>query len=256
MKTIVVAGPMGSGKDTVSDIVTDHAGSMRFVRVAFADAIKRLVRNIFPIPEENAWGPSALRSARLPFPLLTRQDAHFRSGLVARAVHHMIRQHRRLGEVEAAQAVFVDRAFDKKEAEGHLTPRYLYQQFGTEFGRALYEHVWVEEVFDVARQLMNPYVSYAPSARTLYDPKPRDFDYAAVVVPDGRFPSEGRRARELGGHVWWVEDAKRNDRTAPPEHSSEPRREDFDGIATATIDNNGTLDDLRREVCGALHRIF
>jgi len=57
---IGITGRAGSGKDTVADIlVANHS----FVKVAFADPIKRICRDVFRFTEEQLWGPSEARNA-------------------------------------------------------------------------------------------------------------------------------------------------------------------------------------------------
>jgi len=253
MKMIAVAGPKGSGKDTVARMVCGFEERPEFVRVAFADELKRLCRVIFPVPEAVLWGPSERRDAPQRFPLLARSDVHFRADLVAKAVHVLVRGHRTIAEVETALAGFINRAFDKLTAEGALTPRYLLQQFGTEFGRALYEHIWIDRVAQITEHLADNNIEYEETVGTTYRTTPRAYDYLGVVVSDCRFPNEALRVRELGGEVWWIDDAKRNDRTKPPEHASEPTWESFKDVATHVIDNNGDRNVLQDQVVLLAH---
>src|ERR1051325_8980837 len=56
---IGVCGFAGSGKDTVADeICKDPA----FVKLAFADNLKRILMGLFDFSYEQLWGPSATRS--------------------------------------------------------------------------------------------------------------------------------------------------------------------------------------------------
>jgi hypothetical protein len=60
MQIIGVAGRAGSGKDTFCNaLVNDHG----FVKVAYADALKRVVRDVYGFSSESLWGPSELRAA-------------------------------------------------------------------------------------------------------------------------------------------------------------------------------------------------
>jgi len=56
---IGVAGLAGSGKDTVADHLVEYHG---FVKVALADPLKRICREVFDFSEEQLWGPSEKRN--------------------------------------------------------------------------------------------------------------------------------------------------------------------------------------------------
>lgn len=56
---IGISGLAGSGKDTAADyLVKDHG----FVRVALADKLKRVCREVFDFSEDQLWGPSSSRN--------------------------------------------------------------------------------------------------------------------------------------------------------------------------------------------------
>jgi len=56
---IGILGKAGSGKDTVADILVKNHG---FVKIAFADPIKRFCMDVFDFSEEQMWGASEFRS--------------------------------------------------------------------------------------------------------------------------------------------------------------------------------------------------
>lgn len=63
---IGVSGFSGSGKDTVADEICK---SPSFVKLAFADGVKRILVEVFDFTDEQLWGPSAERNkpdARYP----------------------------------------------------------------------------------------------------------------------------------------------------------------------------------------------
>lgn len=66
---IGISGLAGSGKDTVADfLVNDHG----FTKVALADPLKRIARDVYDFTEEQLWGPSENRNA--PDPRYPRED--------------------------------------------------------------------------------------------------------------------------------------------------------------------------------------
>jgi len=122
---------------------------------------------------------------------------------------------------------------------------------GTEFGRALWEDVWVEAVVEAQKKIAEGYVYFRrdgvlTKVRTRVPPAP-------IVVPDVRFLSEARYAVEkLSAPVFWIDAEKRVPRDARFAHASEPVMADLGPYVTDVIDNNGSLDDLRAEV----HRVM
>ena len=114
---IGLLGVAGSGKDTVADIfVRDH----NFVKVAFADPLKRICKDVFAFTDEQLWGPSEKRNA---------PDERYL---------------RRKIENE-----FLDHIGDE-----YLTPRFALQQLGSEWGRNCYPNVWVDYALRVAKTLL------------------------------------------------------------------------------------------------------
>lgn len=102
------------------------------------------------------------------------------------------------------------------------SPRAILQYLGTEWGRSLWDEVWLNAV-----------------RRTVEEN--RD---AAFVVPDCRFPNEARYLKgRLGGSVYWVEAAARIG-PSTDKHASEPTRAEMLGYCAGEIDNNGGALEL------------
>lgn len=110
---IGVVGLAGSGKDTVSDMLQRYHG---FRKVAFADPIKRIAREVYDFTDEQLWGPSEYRDAPdLRYPR----------------------------NADLAGDTF-------------LSPRYALQTLGTEWGRDCYADTWVDMGIRIARELLHP----------------------------------------------------------------------------------------------------
>lgn len=124
--------------------------------------------------------------------------------------------------------------------EGYLTPRYVLQQLGTEFGRRLYPDIWINIALRHAAKLLDQDDdgTGSPNCASL------------VVITDVRFVDEARRIREAGGAVWRI--------TRPgygaSGHGSEVEQGSLamTGQVTAEICNDGTLADLEMRVKEAL----
>ncbi len=56
---IGVLGPAGSGKDTVADFLAKKYG---FTKIALADPLKRICKEVYSFTDEQLWGPSEFRN--------------------------------------------------------------------------------------------------------------------------------------------------------------------------------------------------
>jgi hypothetical protein len=105
-----------------------------------------------------------------------------------------------------------------------ITPRYLAQTLGTDWGRTIHPDLWV---YMLKRDI-------------------EDFSAPLSVITDCRFPNEVAAIRAMGGVVWWIE----RDGIAPVRaHASENSIGPQD--CDRTIANLGTLEDLAVTVAQA-----
>jgi len=102
------------------------------------------------------------------------------------------------------------------------TCRYVQQRIGTEFGRdTLRQDIWAHLTQQAARR-------HLAAGRS-------------VVIDDMRFTNEMEKVREIGGHC--VRIVRPGTTVAGGAHVSEGQ---LDGIQMLAIQNDGTIDDLRR----------
>ena len=125
---------------------------------------------------------------------------------------------------------FVD---EETRFETTIYGRHFFQWYGTEshrandLGHSFGENFWIDNLL--------PFKGWELSFRNA--------DYG--VVTDVRFPNEAERILQLGGVILEI-DADTRIAKARDKHASEqPLPRD---LITATIDNNGTLDDLAKNV--------
>lgn len=183
---IGICGLAGSGKDTSADhLVRKH----RFVKVSFADPLKRVAKDIYAFSDEQLWGPSAMRNA--PDKRYVR-ELHERHDWQDDAATGGFRCTRcdLLGGQATPQCVV------------YLTPRYCLQQLGTEWGRRCYPSTWVDYAIRTAGRLRSgECVKY--SAKEGITEVPFTYFEAAggVVIPDVRFQNEIDAIRGAGGKV-------------------------------------------------------
>lgn len=174
MNIIGIAGRAGSGKSTVADILVKEHG---FVCVSLSDPMKRFLRELFQFSDEQLWGPSEKRNA-LDYRYPMKRETF------------------------AGEEVLV------WNRPNHLTPRYALQKLGTEYGRAMFEDVWINYALRMADRIFTEekdwgYPGYTPE---------HGFNQGAqnpargIVIPDVRFANELTRIRDVGGRIWYRPD--------------------------------------------------
>lgn len=226
---IGLAGPAGSGKDTIADYLVSKRG---FVKMANADLLKRVAQSVFGFTDDQLWGPSELRNA--PDKRYPREHgpAAFPDG--------------KLPE----HCACCGRAFEDYDIQCFLTPRYVLQIFGTEAGRGCYPTIWVERLLGAAQELQ--------AGGCYYDTKsgirrvgawmngPEVAAKTHVVIPDVRFPNEIEAIKAAGGKMVRVLRENTSLSGAPAQHRSETELlsvglERFDYV----FQNSGDLNFLR-----------
>ncbi len=237
-KIVGISGFSGTGKDTVADILVKHHG---YVKMGFADILKRICKEVFDFSDEQLWGPSEKRNApdlRYPQPCYcTDTDALDSAG------------------VPQGKSAFCSCC--KGTGTIYLTPRHALQQLGSEWGRSCYPNIWVEYAMRMATKLVEGKIlgyekESGPLTKTfaVYGnvPGPKN-----VVISDVRFMNEMAAIAEAGGYL--VRVTRPSVTISPYMHASEleqARVEDdkFD----AMVHNDGSLDDLQQKVEAFLTR--
>lgn len=191
MNIIGITGYAGSGKDTVANILCKEHG---FVKVAFADPLKRICKDVFDFTDEQLWGPSEMRNG---------PDLRYMvSPEYAEAAE---REKERDPELSASYA-----------KQGYLTPRHALQQLGTEWGRACYRDVWVNYALRIAAAILSgrrpgsgSWPWYTAKEGLWFDGhSPRSIEdvgsvpYEGVVISDVRFPNEIAALKKKGAQIW------------------------------------------------------
>lgn len=226
MKNVIaLAGPKGSGKSTVADWLVKERG---YKSLSLADKLKDLAKKFFPrtLTMEDLYGPSLVRE-RLFTPAEKRLAAVEAQAAGAwlrldpdgrEALAQLFGEH----DPDRHAVPFLTAAFDPAE-EAFKSPRTILQRMGTEWGRRVWDEVWLDSVRrTVAADL---------SAR--------------YVIPDCRFPNEAQYLKErLGADIYWVHTGERLAGRPVDRHASEPKREQIIGFCAGEIDNSRSLEDL------------
>lgn len=236
---IGITGKAGSGKDTVADMLVTH---FNFVKVALADPLKRICKEVFDFSDDQLWGPSEARNKpdeRYQRPLSSWNEA-------------------------VVKALQVPREYVITPEMSHLTPRYALQRLGTEWGRDCYPDLWVDYCLRVAVQLVDPACNsygmymYTPQEGlvSLYeqtcqgewrrDDAPVGGRYKGVVIPDVRFINEAEVIRKAGGCIWCITRPSAGLKGEAGQHISETELEHIE--ADRTILNRADKEVLQHAV--------
>lgn len=207
-----VSGQARAGKDSIADRLVSAHG---FVRVGWADPMKRFVQELFDFTDEQVWG----NAKEAPDP-------------------RYLRRTRREG-TDPALAV---------EVPEYLTPRYALQTIGTEWGRDCYPAIWIEYGLRVARKILAHGHEYNASIGLREHGGSAPLA-AGVVFSDCRFQNELEAVRAAGGVLVRVKRPGRDGAVGVAGHASEMEQAAIpDSFFDHVIENVGTLADLHRHV--------
>ena len=233
MSIIGISGLAGSGKDTSADfLVDDH----RFVKLSFADPLKRICRDVYDFTDQQLWGPSQFRNAK---------DERYRRPCAGSHEEIPCPDCRGTGVT-------------------YLTPREALQRLGTEWGRHCYPLTWAALAVRIATTLLeNPMARYSQKEGLYYQTPASPLAAArshveskrvqGVVIPDVRFQNEIDTIKNAGGFVFRVTREGSGLEGSSGTHLSELEMSGIpDSAFDVVIKNDGTLDELRTRVHQAL----
>lgn len=209
LPVILLVGQAGSGKDTLgSHLATKFDGTC----IAQADPMKRFVSAVFGFDEDQLWGPSSERN---------KPDNRFVSNAWWRRCASKFNDETPMFIREVLDGDIVN--FDTAETRlrwwfsdverhlektGQLTPRYVLQTMGTEWGRTVYPSMWVDYAMRTAKNILSPLkgpnLTYKKTEGLLVGPttnKPTNM----VIVTDGRFRNEVLGVKMAGGAVLQIQ---------------------------------------------------
>lgn len=194
MNIVGIMGPAGVGKDTMADHLVQYFDS---TKVALADPLKRICRDVYNFSEQQLWGPSAERN---------KPDRRYSRdyGWVCDKCMHTFHagedvESKSLGTIDGRCAYCAaSQPLKLNRIVTYLTPRLALQTLGTEWGREMYVNTWVDLAIRNAKQVLagRPYTQM--HGLQLIDIAMR---CRAVVIPDVRFKNEVDAIQSGGGMV-------------------------------------------------------
>jgi hypothetical protein len=186
---IGISGLAGSGKDFIADLlVQDH----NFIKIALADPIKRVCKDIFDFSDEQLWGPSEMRNKEDKRYWTGERD----DGFLAKEKAKSMLLSNRIAEGRQHLTILEEEIYE--ECKIYLTPRRALQQLGTQWGRDCYPNVWIDYTLRLADKLL--------SGGHLYNQKiglQEDMynSCTGVVISDCRFKNEMEAIKKKGGKL-------------------------------------------------------
>jgi hypothetical protein len=241
---IGILGKAGAGKDTIFNIIQKHRA--RAERVSFADPIREICRQLYDFSDEQLFG-SKKDEPDLRYPRMSR-------------VHRFEcdEQQRNPQErcADCGQMIAVAGEVDPPciHIKDFLTPREAMQTLGTEWARERYEQTWlsilarkINKAFEFG-EAQRPRVAHT-FAPNWYKPQPAQL----CVITDVRFFDEVEALSRAGADIIRVVRPSSRVNGQRAQHATEkqddPRIEDY---LVSTIQNNGTLEDLEKQVLDLL----
>jgi hypothetical protein len=203
---ILISGAAGSGKDTVANFIAKYSGS---VCIAQADPMKRFAKTVFGFTEDQLWGPSESRNAPDPrfddsetWERATRKIVDFGQIWICDVLPDLDG----IGVTAARSALHDWFTTARRERGGQgrppLTPRYVLQTLGTEWGRHFNPSMWNDYAVRSARTLLGGGYGY-DKAEGLFKTDAvatgLSGDAEFVIITDGRFRNELMGIKAVGG---------------------------------------------------------
>ncbi len=248
---IGVAGKAGSGKDSFGGRLAERYDG---VCIGLADPMKRMMAELFGFTDTQLYGPSEERNRVDPgftLSVLLSTSDRFPNGSPGYRLSSLgPRWVQELGlrpeTAEPALAAWFNACVRQAESVGGLSPRYVLQTLGTEWGRAQDPEVWSRLAVKTGRILLGGEHTYTRHGGLVRVPEKKR-PPSLVVITDARFANEITNIRSAGGIVVEIRrsDAADTASTGIAGHSSEAG---LDEVPVHFYDhryhNNGSLADL------------
>ena len=227
---IGICGRAGAGKDTLADLLVQH---YKFVKVSFADPLKRICAEVFDFTYDQLWGPSSMRN---------KPDERY-----PRHWHNW-------SEDNDPYVCVCCGVKEVGDSQCYLTPRYALQQLGTEWGRNCHPDVWLEHALKTAAKIEQGGYFYSAKSGLRID---HTIDARHVVIPDLRFENEVYRLRGAGARAIRLVRPFESAEAFFGTHISENQLKDIpESVFDSVIVNGGSIEDLHSVMRVTLDEFF
>lgn len=237
LPVIAILGKLGSGKDTVGDMLLEAAPG---VKIAFAYKLKQIVGEMFGLNEHDLYDVEGKEAATAFDCLRCPSCKSLECEVITldRIKHGRCKLCGDIGDVNVFQSKW--------------TPRTILQHIGTEGFRRVNSNVWVDYALKEAERLLR--TGPHPMNEVIYPNGPPRY----VAISDCRFQSEADGVWNRGGEVWKIKRPSLDGTTKGiVGHVSETEQDGIpDERCQAVIVNDGSLKDLRGKVLTQLDRFL
>lgn len=190
-----ILGPAGSGKDLAADWFCNEKN---FVKVAFADPIKRFARKAFFFSYEQLWGPSEERNREFVVDDAWWFEAIGHFGEASKEIVENILDAG--NRVEGYLKLHDWLTQLRKDYREKISARVVLQTLGTEWGRSVDDLLWAKYAHRVIARIAQGH-AYSQD-KGIRDRRPGEVSaYAGAIIPDHRFKNEVTTTQEQGGYV-------------------------------------------------------
>jgi hypothetical protein len=203
---LILSGEAGSGKDTLGAHLAEELGG---ITIGFADPLKQMARDFFGFTDEQLYGPSECRN---------KIDTRFADQweilkAVSNLFSHEDKWAERLfpGRTEEAMTALRHWFDDRAKIDNGLSPRFVLQTLGTEWGRALDPQIWIKAAVQTGKDLLCGGYTYTRQGGLVS--VEGQAPYNLVLVTDGRFPNEAIITRSMGCKAIRIERPSKEDTT-------------------------------------------
>lgn len=206
-------GESNSGKDFCSNWVEKNQS---FVRVSFADPLKRFCKWVFEFTWDQLWGDSKYRNqpviprntgvgpARVgageKFPkewdhvyeLVQKYKSEFTASLYLTAVQKM------------AYLKVLDKWYEEcreRANDGLISARLVLQLLGTEYGRRFKDSMWVDTLYKIVCPMVRDVNRIYYPEQGIIHSRGYSTPPNGIIIPDHRFRNEMKLSQEYGGYV-------------------------------------------------------
>lgn len=193
---LTVNGEADNGKDFVADWCSERFG---LVKIAFADPMKRFVRQLFGLDYVHLWGPSEKRNELLPAgPIwsMALSQLHTMHQFTAAVVPESLGPDVRAKAFAGLQDWFTTL---RRQYGDEISARIILQTLGTEWGREVDPKMWLNYLFGNQLPLLAQGFDYVDclGVRTNVEPgTPKN----GICIPDQRFVNELEESELRGGY--------------------------------------------------------
>lgn len=186
-----ILGPAGSGKDLVADYLCTNG----FVKIAFADPMKRFARGAFGLTTEQLWGPSEERNREFEVDEAWWFNA---IGNMPQAFDEILNMVLQDGDRSRGYLALMD-WFSKlrQNYREKISARLILQTLGTEWGRTVDPLLWARYAHKVAGRVGAGGGYSQENGWTSIGARRWD----GVVIPDHRFINEVELSQGFGAYV-------------------------------------------------------